>query len=309
METLRLQDVDPQKMDCLFSEELQAWDEQFGWDYRPALQLVLRLIRSKTLPGFVLLNDQRKPVGYAYYVIDSEVAFIGNVFVRAEQADLTSYRTLLGSTMDSIQEAGTVERIESQVFAFNYPLRPLFEEFGFQAIQRFFLRRPISTDPLEALIDSQEFDILAWDGSYTNAVGEVISDSYLDSQDARICRDYQSLEGCIRFVRNLILNPACGRFCPETTLLAKDRGDRLCGVLLASRIQASTGMIPQLSIRRDCQRKGLGRLLLSYYFRAAARNGIRVATLSVSADNTRALSLYRGMGFTLARKFYAYVKE
>ncbi|MEJ2083023.1 MAG: hypothetical protein P8Y94_12840, partial [Acidobacteriota bacterium] len=94
---------------------------------------------------------------------------------------------------------------------------------------------------------------------------ELVFDSYHNSIDAGLCHDYQSRQGCVRFLRNLIDSPACGRFRPEDTLVAVDHFDQVSGVLLATRTQKTTEMIPQFSVRRRYQGRGLGTIMLNCF--------------------------------------------
>ena len=136
---------------------------------------------------------------------------------------------------------------------------------------------------------------------------EAISASYQGSIDRDMCHDYQSKEGCMRFLRNLVDNPGCGRFSPETSLIALDSVGRVCGVLVTSVISDGTGMIPQISIRPESQGKGLGAYLMRRYFAAARNNRLSRITLSVSEQNWRAHALYKRLGFKETRAFYAFV--
>jgi ribosomal protein S18 acetylase RimI-like enzyme len=78
-------------------------------------------------------------------------------------------------------------------------------------------------------------------------------------------------------------------------------------VLITSVISEGTGMIPQISIRPDCQGKGLGTYLMRRYFAAARHSRLARITLSVSERNSRAHSLYRRLGFKETKPFYAFV--
>jgi ribosomal protein S18 acetylase RimI-like enzyme len=293
-------------LDDVFEEETQCWLSQLYWDYGPAVQLIRRHVASRSLSGFVLKQDSRV-VGYCYYVVSGKMGYLGNTFVKRASASDESYAALLSHGLSTLQGSRAIERIESQVFAFNWDVRPVFVDHGFIALGRYFMTMSL---PVPSLCDDDgqgEHRILPWDPGYLLPAAEVIFDSYAQSPDYRMCRDYQSREGCLRFLKNLIDNPGCGRFSPEMSMVAADSSGRLCGLLVASVISRGTGMIPQISVRRDSQDKGVGTRLLSRYFALAQQAGLERVTLSVSEQNQRAHALYQRLGFREARSFYAFV--
>lgn len=292
----------------LFEDEAKAWRDQLAWDYRPTQEVIRRFVASQTLPGFVL-NDGFRPVGYSYFVVDGSVAFIGGLFIEQQFSSEENYRLVVERTVKTLTGLGRVKRIESQVFGFNRELRPIFRDLGFETPKRLFLESilefPTELTPNPAAVGS--FQIVPWKRCYLFPIAEVVYDSYRSSGDAEICSDYKTKNGCLRFLRNLIDNPSCGVFSPELTLVAQDGRDRLCGLLLATRIGKTTGMIPQLSIRRDCQGKGLGKRLLATYMKQAREEGLETVTLSVTESNSGASRLYRRCGFQVRKEFHAFV--
>ncbi|MCZ7427297.1 ribosomal protein S18-alanine N-acetyltransferase [Micromonospora sp. WMMA1949] len=55
--------------------------------------------------------------------------------------------------------------------------------------------------------------------------------------------------------------------------------------------------VQNVAVRRDAQRRGIGRLLLEALLAEAARRGARSTLLEVAADNAPAQRLYAGYGF------------
>jgi [ribosomal protein S18]-alanine N-acetyltransferase len=65
--------------------------------------------------------------------------------------------------------------------------------------------------------------------------------------------------------------------------------------------------INNLAVRRDMQRRGIGRALLEALMNEARRSGVRQVLLEVAADNDAAQRLYAGYGFEaigLRRGYY-----
>jgi ribosomal protein S18 acetylase RimI-like enzyme len=136
----------------------------------------------------------------------------------------------------------------------------------------------------------QDFHISKWEKRFLNPAADVIYNSYLGSPDRLLCYDYQSPEGCTRFLHNLIHHPSCGVFTPETSWIALDSDGKLCAILLTSKIGPKTGMIPQISVRYDCQGMGIGSRLLTRYFQEAHQ-------------------LYLRLGFQEQKDFNAFVRD
>lgn len=304
-----LRDCPVREMSGIFREETRYWNDQLFWDYETTLRVIRGFLETGTLPGFVLRDSDGVPVGYTYYVVDRPVAFIGNVFVCDRHAGGEAYDHLVGRVVQLLSGDPGIDRIECQIFGFNTDLRPYFAGRGFQIMSRHFLVRPLThlAEPDDSRFGRGPFRVVRWQDRYLAAAAEVIYDSYVLSYDAGLCRDYQTPQGCLRFIRNLVENPACGTFSPGETLLALDSYGSLCGLLLATRTDAHTGMIPQLSIRREFQGRGLGSRLLAQHLMQCREVGLDRVSLSVSDANGRAYRLYLRMGFELHKNFDAFV--
>jgi ribosomal-protein-alanine N-acetyltransferase len=57
------------------------------------------------------------------------------------------------------------------------------------------------------------------------------------------------------------------------------------------------GWINNVAVRRDAQRRGIGRTLVTSIMDVAIRAGAKAVLLEVAADNSAAQELYRGFGF------------
>jgi ribosomal protein S18 acetylase RimI-like enzyme len=312
MEIAPLPDASDTHLDSLFQEEGSHWKQQLFWDYGPTLALVEKLVLSGALPGFVL-KDGSEVVGYSYFVVDRPVGFIGGLYVLNSHAAPDSYRQLIEQLVSAMRDLKYLQRIESQVMPFNVEFSPIFVGLGFKALPRQFLTASVKSNEVvkqvRALPRVESYQLETWNPRFLMAAAEVIYDSYLESPDAILCRDYQSRRGCTRFLKNLIESPTCGRFSWEDTRVARDRDGKICGVLIATKIDDDTGMVPQLSVRRDCQGKGIGSWLLAEFMKAAASEGLKRVSLSVSQANERAFKVYQRFGFRSEKLFHALIWE
>ena len=308
MQVLPLEVTSVDLLNEVLEEELACWRGRLYWDYGPAVEQIRRHVAAHSLPGFVL-SEEGRHVGYCYYVIAPPLGYLGSVYVRSEWASEANYRALLSKCWEALRSDQSIKRIECQIFGFNYDVCPVMVDLGFTALRRHFMTLRIRTLP-PASADSAapaDFRVIPWGRGYFLPVAEAISASYRDSIDREMCYDYQSKEGCVRFLRNLVDNPGCGRFSPDTSLIALDSVGRVCGVLVTSVISEGTGMIPQISVRPDSQGKGLGAYMMRRYFAAARNNRLARITLSVSEQNWRAHNLYKRLGFKETKAFYAFV--
>jgi len=308
MRVVPLRDVGLPELEPVFEEEIQYWGTQIFWDYRATLDVIRSFLAAGTLPGLVMLEGS-KVVGYSYYVIDQSVAFLGNLFVRNGSAGSRSYPLLVEQTIGAILADDTVRRIETQLFEFNYEFSACFQAAGFSVLPRHFMVRPIDGEPDDPGPLPDGWRLSHWQGKLLLPTAETVFDSYRGSFDATLCRDYRDRPGCLRFLKNLIENPACGVFSPTATILALDHFGQVGGVLLVTKTQNSTGMIPQISVRRDVQGRGLGSYLLRKLFFNCPSQGLDRVTLSVSDANQRAHRLYLRMGFQPLKEFNAYIWE
>lgn len=308
MKVVSLSSVQVSELEEIFQEEICLWRDQLFWDLTPAIELIRRYIFANSLPGYVLRDTNGSILGYSYYVVSRPVGYIGNLFLRTGQADEEKYRRLLEPTLASLKSWSDVTRIECQVFSFNCDFSPLFRRHSFQIMKRYFMVLPVEeTGPYEPQPCREGFRVSRWDRSFFFPAAEVIFDSYVGSPDANLCRDYQSLEGCVRFLRNLVDHPGCGTFMPETSYVVTDPAGEVAAVLVTSRISDDTGMIPQVSVKRKYQERGLGTVLLKTYLCASREHGLKRISLSVSESNQRAYKLYLRLGFHPLREFHAFI--
>ena len=311
MRVVPLSGISTSKFETLFDQEVQNWKRELFWDYRPTINLLRRQIRSRSLPGHALMTAQGVLAGYSYYVVDHPIGYIGNLFVGSGWNAPENYAQLLEETLFSLRTWGGVQRIECQLVPFNCNLTPLFRHQAFSVLKRYFLS--LSVPGLSAHGAGNGgpagFSIQAWDERLFDAAAQVVYDSFRGSPDEKLCHDYQTPTGCSRFLQNLVRGPGCGSFSPKTSYIVSDEKGQVCAVIITSRIGPGTGMIPQISVRRRDQGKGLGSWLLRTYFEVARESDLQRITLSVSQSNRAAHRLYSRLGFRPNREFHAFLWE
>jgi ribosomal-protein-alanine N-acetyltransferase len=80
-------------------------------------------------------------------------------------------------------------------------------------------------------------------------------------------------------------------------LVAVDDDDRLFGYAGLAVSPPHEAWVQNIAVRRDTQRRGIGRALLAALLAEAARNKVRKVLLEVAVDNAPAQKLYAEYGF------------
>ncbi|MCB9385819.1 MAG: GNAT family N-acetyltransferase [Bryobacterales bacterium] len=83
----------------------------------------------------------------------------------------------------------------------------------------------------------------------------------------------------------------------------------MAGVCLASRVDDSAGHVTQICVSPQHRSQGVGREMLRRTLTSLARQGCDVASLTVTASNKPAVTLYEKFGFTILRRFSAFIWE
>jgi ribosomal protein S18 acetylase RimI-like enzyme len=81
----------------------------------------------------------------------------------------------------------------------------------------------------------------------------------------------------------------------------------LAGLLLCSRVREDVGHVTQICVGPEYRGLGLGRLLMAECARSLAQRNFSLLTLTVTASNRKAVSLYEWLGFRGTHRFDAMV--
>ena len=298
-------------LDALLEEETETWRETLDWDFRASAGLVRRFLDMQALNGYSLLMNGQA-VGYCYFVSEEHKGLIGDLYVLRDFVSVENEETLLRTVVDSLVKAPFVQRIESQLMMLRTAgqvqlpqSRYLrlhnrnFMEIGREAIALLAETKP--TFP--ALIDT-------WHERKQDEAASLIAGAYQGHIDSEINDQYRSPAGARRFLLNIIQYPGCGSFFQPASFVAIDpQNGRMCGLCLASLVQAEVGHITQVCVSKAVRETGLGYALIRRSLESLANHGCRKASLTVTATNVGAIQLYERMGFHKTRDFAAYVWE
>ncbi len=304
---------------ALLADEAIQWQARLLWDYRNSIELLMGYLDSRILPGFVAVHRPSGQIhGYTFAVYETQKAVIGDLFATGEHRQYLE-ATLLHHLLPMLQHTPGVDRVESQLLLADAALQPIFNEAGFRADRRLFLQAPLpdlreliapgslvrNEDELPVPLPDN-MKLRRWTAPAYQPAADLIHRAYAHHGDTAINDQYRTVQGCLRFLHNIVRFPGCGVFSAEHSfVLADERSGELQGLVLTTRVEPGTAHIPQLCVSPRRRARGMGRLLLRHAATELARSGVRTVTLTVTESNAPALHLYRRLGFTTRQAFYA----
>jgi ribosomal protein S18 acetylase RimI-like enzyme len=303
MRIVDLRQVNARQLEPLFQAEQRRWLSELRWDYRPSIELIRKFIEARSLAGFAALEGSA-PLGYGFYVLEERKGLIGDLFVMGERRAEVA-QALLAQIVRTLASAPELERIEAQLMPFDTPFADTLEGLGFRLYPREFM----VLDPVpQAAPPPAVGHLERWDDRHFQSCARLIQLAYAYHVDSEINDQYRSEAGALRFLRNIILLPGCGRFLRrESYVVREPESDRLQAAVLNSEVSPGVAHTTQIAVLPGHQQRGLGRRLMETVIAGLAARGFRALTLSVTAANERAVTLYRHLGFRTVKTFPAAV--
>ena len=104
--------------------------------------------------------------------------------------------------------------------------------------------------------------------------------------------------------------PGCGYFDgPASRVLVRPGSGDFSGLILCSRVREDVAHVTQICLAKEERGRGLGRMLIEHCAANLKRQGFRALTLTVTAENENAVSLYRRAAFQTTHDFDAMLWE
>jgi ribosomal protein S18 acetylase RimI-like enzyme len=296
----------------LLDEESERWLSLLSWDYRGSAEMILRYIDAKILPGYAAI-ERGKVLGYCFFVYEGAKGVIGDVFVEsasgARRREIEN--ELLTHVIDTLQQSPGIHRIEAQLLL--HESGTATESFmgeGFRRFPRLFLHMPIGHGNWVEQSLTAEFLLRPWEEQDYQPAAGVITSAYRGHIDSDINDQYRNMTGSLRFLNNIVRFPGCGVFDPLSSFSVIHRASRsLVGLLLCSRVREDVGHITQVCVLPEYRNRHLGEHLIRSCHDALAATGAGHLTLTVTEANSRAVALYRRLGFEQHSIFDAFVWE
>ena len=302
---LAAQDLEP-----LLQEEIAAWRDQLDWDFEKSADLVRRFVDLRALSGFALLEDGQA-TGYLYYVLEDNKGLVGDLYVQRELRTAVRENLLLEAAIEGILANRYIRRIESQLLMLDFtPSRVIPRSQYAGAFERNFMRIDLKGAALGEGHVRRPMHIERWSDHYQDGAAHLIAAAYQGHVDSRINDQYRSAAGARRFLYNIVQFPGCGTFFRPASFVAMDGvSGTVCGVSLASLVAPECGHITQICVSPVVRGTGIGHALLRRSLMTLRDMGCRSASLTVTASNADAVTLYERVGFRTIRKFSAYAWE
>ncbi len=305
MRIVELRQLESRALEPLFEEERQQWLDVLHWDYRPSLQIIRKFIDAHSLAGYAAL-DGKTPAGYGFYVVEEHKGLLGDLFVSSRYPHAPTAGRLLQEMVATLRGVPRLERIEGQLIPFGGSHDATFAEMGFRLFPRQFMLLPLETAASPE--PEGRLKLERWDDRWFQSCARLIQLAYAYHVDSEINDQYRSESGALKFLRNVILLPGCGRFLPDASFVVREPGsDRLIAVVLNSEVSPKVAHTTQIAVLPGYQRHGLGRRLMQATIAAVAGKNFRALTLTVSTSNMPAVQLYERLGLRTIKTFSAAV--
>lgn len=311
MEILDLRHFTSADLRPLIDDEIEVWAKKLCWDYTGSAEMILRYMDAKFLPGYAAVSRGRV-FGYSFFVYENNKGVIGDLFV-GDGGNGTDRQQveerLLTHVIETLQQSPGVHRIEAQLLAHEAgdAAKP-FEQQSFSRHARLFMTLPLAgAESMQA--NAAPFEIRRWTEQDYQPSAQVITAAYRHHVDSEINDQYRTLSGSLRFLNNIVRFPGCGTFDPESSFVALDRAGALAGIILCSRVRHDVGHVTQICVLPDYRSHGLGKALLAATVRNLQQRKFSALSLTVTEANTRAVELYKHLGFDTRRVFDAFVWE
>src|ERR1700736_2786790 len=287
MNIVDLRQTSVRQLEPLLEEEARHWHDELHWDYRGALDLITRFLEAPALCGCVA-SENAAAAGYCCYIVEEQKGLIGGLYVSQRVAQAEIGRRLLEEMLFSMRALPQLSRIEAQLMPFGGPVDHPLREQGFMLYTRQCM-----------LLDR-------WNDRYFEPCSKLIYLSYANHVDGEINDQYRSRAGALRFLKNIILLPGCGRFVSGASFVLREPGsDELIAAVLTSEVSPGVGHTTQICVLPGYQGHGLGRMLMQTSAEALRAMKFRELTLTVTSQNRSAVQLYENLHFTTIRSFTA----
>lgn len=343
VEILDLRHFSSQHLRPLLERESRLWAQLMSWDYRPSMEMILRYIDSKILPGYAAVENGRIG-GYAFFVYEGSKGVIGDLFadgsiqfpgepgIPAENIE----RRLARHVIDTLQRSPGIQRIEAQLLPHECGAisEPFLRE-GFRQHPRLFMvlplglpdrgaavspgwnmnRQPYSpllrgAPQLPQIVPVPDIEYRRWSESDFQPAAGVITACYRGHIDSEINDQYRTLNGSLRFLNNIVRFPGCGVFDANSSFVAFHRPTRsIVGLLLCSRVRDDVGHVTQVCVLPEQRGRMIGESLIGLCTQELRTRNFSALSLTVTEANLKAVELYRRLGFSTRRRFDAFVWE
>ncbi|HTQ60291.1 MAG TPA: GNAT family N-acetyltransferase [Candidatus Solibacter sp.] len=305
MNIVDLRQTTVRQLEPLLEEEARHWHDELHWDYRSALELIKRFLDAHALAGCVAFENGNA-AGYSFYVLEEQKGLIGGLYVSAKFSQAEIGQRLLDEMLFSMRAIPQLSRIEAQLMPFCGPVEVPLGNQGFRLYSRQFMLQDLQKLPEAKHGVAAGMRLDRWNDRYFEPCAKLIFLAYANHLDGEINDQYRSRSGALKFLKNIILLPGCGRFVPPASFVLRQPGsDELVAAVLTSEVSPGVGHTTQICVLPGYQGHGIGRMLMQTSGETLRSMKFRELTLTVTSENYGAVQLYEKLGFTTIRTFTA----
>lgn len=292
----------------LLEQQAFTWRERFLWDFSNSSRAIISFLDNRTLHGYALVRGG-VPIGYCYFVLDQGKALVGDIYVSDKNPDTAAEKALLIRTLETAAAYPGVRRVEGQLLGMAGELHaePIFRQ-SLKVFPRWFMMREQLRAFHAERMEPAGYAFVPWGEHYLTPSSELIALAYLGHDDSEINDQYRDAGGARRFLSNTTRHTGCGPFLPSASWIAVASDHvTVSGICLATRVDSHAGHVTQICVAPKDRGKGVARELLRRTLASLRANNCDAASLTVTASNRHALSLYQQMGFRATQRFSAFV--
>ncbi|HKV24794.1 MAG TPA: GNAT family N-acetyltransferase [Candidatus Acidoferrum sp.] len=305
MNIVDLRQTTVRQLEPLLEEEARHWRDELHWDYRSALELIKRFLDAHALAGCVAFENGNA-AGYSFYVLEERKGLIGGLYVSAKFPQAVIGQRLLDEMLFAMRAIPQLTRIEAQLMPFSGPVETPLQNQGFRLFSRQFMLLDLQKLPEVKGGVPKDMRLERWNDRFFEPCAKLIYLAYADHVDGEINDQYRSRAGALKFLKNIILLPGCGRFVPAASFVLRQPGsDELVAAILTSEVSPGVGHTTQICVLPGFQGHGIGRMLMRACCEALRGMKFKELTLTVTSENYGAVKLYEKLGFTTIRTFTA----
>jgi ribosomal protein S18 acetylase RimI-like enzyme len=281
--------------------------------------MILRYVDAKILPGYAAV-DHGHVRGYSFFVYEGSKGVIGDLYVhpgsRQSNGGDALQVALLTHVIETLQHSPGIHRVEAQLLMHETGAvtRPFLQQ-GFRGYRRLFMvlplhRRSHGGNGHHGITLPPEIELRKWSEADFQGAASVITTAYRNHVDAEINDQYRSVSGSMRFLNNIVRFPGCGVFDGESSFVAISRQTKtVVGVILCSRVKDDVGHVTQVCVLPEHRGRQIGESLMAATMAELRRRRFSSLSLTVTEANSRAVDLYKRLGFDVTRIFDAFVWE
>ncbi len=152
------------------------------------------------------------------------------------------------------------------------------------------------------------YRLLAWQPDRIDEHAAAMLHSFRDEIDADLFDCLSELEGCQRLMREISLKDGFLREATWLAAYAADGETEYCGTIQGIRATHKYGAIQNVGITPAHRGRGVGTALISAALAGFQQVGLPRTYLEVTAQNDRAVRLYKSLGFRRTKTLFKAVE-